>query len=385
MSKKIIVISTNHWTSPFQVGTHEITKEFIKAGWKVVFISDPISPLHLLKINNSSISQRFKIYKSGGEFYYSDQLWTYIPFTLLPPQNFPILRSKFVYENWNKFTFPNVYRKISKIGFDEVDLIYFDGYVHAFWLDRIKYRKSVLRIADVNSGFPKYTKHSEKIERELAQSVDLVVYTAHNLSSYVSNLTPKKSYYLSNGVDFDHFHNRSRQMPDEFNKITEPRIVYIGAMDFWFDFELLQFAANQLPEYSFVLIGDDSIAKLKLKNRKNIYLLGTRLYNDIPMYLHNSNVGIIPFNNKDFPSLVNSINPLKLYQYFACGLPVVAAKWDELRKINSPAVLYKDNGEFVQLLRKILTEKIATDSLISFARKADWSNKYKELIDQLGF
>jgi hypothetical protein len=385
MSKKVFVISTNHWTSPFQVGTHELTKEFIKAGWKVAFISDPISPLHLLKTNNSSIYSRFNIYMSGGEFYYYDQLWTYIPFTLLPPQNVPILRSKFIYENWNKFTFPNVYKKICKIGFDEVDLIYFDGYVHAFWLDKIKYKKSVLRIADVTSGFPKYTKHSENIERELARSVDLVVYTAHNLSSYVSNLSPKKSYYLSNGVNFDHFHNGSRQMPEEFIKIPEPRIVYIGAMDFWFNFELLQFAADQLPEYSFILIGNDSIAKLKFKNRKNIYLLGTRPYNDIPMYLHNSNVGIIPFNYKDFPLLVNSINPLKLYQYFACGLPVVAAKWDELLNINSPAVLYKDKDKFVQLLRKTLAEIVDIDSLISFARKADWSNKYKELIDELGF
>ena len=74
MNKKVLILAANHWTSPSQVGTHSIAKEFVKSGWDVAFISDPISPFHFLKRNKSLITQRLEIYKSGGQKYLSDRL-----------------------------------------------------------------------------------------------------------------------------------------------------------------------------------------------------------------------------------------------------------------------------------------------------------------------
>ena len=159
---------------------------------------------------------------------------------------------------------------------------------------------------------------------------------------------------------------------------------YIGAIAEWFDYELIMEAAQALPKVSFVLIGPDKMAKERLKSLNNIYLLGRKNYQDIPAYLHNADLGIIPFDVKKYPDLVNSINPLKLYEYMACGLPTVATEWAELKQLNSPAILSKDDSEFINSVVNIIHNKqIAKDYYIDYARQNKWNYKVQELVEFL--
>lgn len=49
----------------------------------------------------------------------------------------------------------------------------------------------------------------------------------------------------------------------------------------------------------------------------------------MPVYLINADVGIIPFK-KD--PLSQSINPVKLYEYLAAGLPLASSYMEEIRQ-----------------------------------------------------
>jgi len=120
-----------------------------------------------------------------------------------------------------------------------------------------------------------------------------------------------------------------------------------------------------------------------LQRNKNVHILGSKHYNELPQYLYNSDVAIIPFNVNKYPDLVNSINPLKLYQYLACGLPVIACRWDELERINSPAYLYNSEKEFINTLESIVEKDIDKTKLVEFSRQNDWENRFSLLSDQL--
>jgi hypothetical protein len=50
---------SNPWNSVFQVGSHHLAREFLKLGYEVAFISDPISPFHLL--NSTGLKARFEL------------------------------------------------------------------------------------------------------------------------------------------------------------------------------------------------------------------------------------------------------------------------------------------------------------------------------------
>lgn len=374
-SKKILMACSNAWTSIFQVGSHHLAREFLKMGYEIAFISDPISPLHLL--GGNSLKERFRLYRSGG--IREDRLWAYVPAALLPPQNKPLLRSEWVHRHWHQLTIPSVVKKVQKQGFGRVDILYLDTAMQSFWLKNIRARKTVYRMADLTAGFKKSTPALLKLEQELIQKVDLVVCTAKTLMENLKGKASARIEHLPNGVPFAHFAGTSK-LPIEYQTIPKPIAIYVGAIDDWFDFALIQKLAHEMPQVSFVLIGP--VKKNGLQRSKNIYLLGPRPYSEIPSYLQFASVGLIPFDIQNHPDLIHNVNPLKLYEYMASGLPVVATRWRELENIASPALLCSSFEEFKDSLCRALEERNAA-AMRNFAEKLDWSHQSQQLIDFL--
>jgi len=388
--RKVLMACMNYWSSPFQVGSNHLARHFAHDGWEIAWISDPVTPLHLLGGRIQDLNDRYTIYSQNGEYDLEGSLWNYVPGGLISPQNKPILRTSFVHENWHRLTFPNVVETVARKGFGVIDLLFLQSSSQDFWFDKIKFQKSVLRIADKNSGLSRYSKKMASIEQELAQKVDLVIYTAKTLEEYVNKLNPKNSLFLQNGVDFIHF-NRSKQEirpPPEYSRIPQPIIVYVGSFEkWWFDFELVYSVAETLKEVSFVLIGPDylSMAKNYFTSLANVYLLGSRNYDVLPAYLIFADIGIIPFPVNKYPELIHFANPVKLYDYLASGLPVVAVATKELEQIGSPIVLAYTLNDFVNALREVLQSSINKDVLKNYARQQDWSYRYQLLLNHLNW
>lgn len=379
--KKILMACGNYWYSPFQVGSHHIARGFAAKGWEVAYLSDPISPLHLLGGNSSDLSVRYDLYRSGGRSEEEGHIWTYVPGALLTPHNKPILRSRSVHRHWDQLTLPRLKSVLTCNGFDKVDLLYFDTPNYLCMSTLIEYKKAIFRVADRFIGFSKCTQAMKEMEKELVEKVDYVVYTARALEEYVKEMHPQNSFHLPNGVNFKHF-VEEREIPDEYVNIPKPIAVYVGAMDQWFDYRLVNEVAKRMPEVSFVFIGPDKLARERIEKRKNVYVLGARSYSIIPAYLKYADVGLIPFDVEGHSTLVNSIHPLKLYEYMACGLPVVSVDWEELHTIHAPAFLATGVEAFCKGIRQAVCcgmEK--RKNYIEFARAQDWENRVEDILN----
>jgi glycosyltransferase involved in cell wall biosynthesis len=385
MTHKILMACGTYWGSPFQVGSHHIAKEFANAGYQVAFISDAISPLHPLSGITNELKERFKFYRQGGIWDSENKIWAYVPAALATPHNKPILRSEWILCNWQKLTWPNVFNVVAKNGFEKVDTLYFDSINQAFWLDVIPHDKSIFRIVDKSTGYSRTTSAAIKQEEKLAQQVDLVVYSAKSLEGYIQSLHPKNTMHLPNGVNFEHFANGSKTLPAEYQNIKKPIVVYVGAMDVWFDYELVNYAARELPQVSFVLIGPDNLARQRLADLSNLHLLGRRDYSELPAYLHNADVGIIPFDINGHTELIAHINPLKLYEYMACNLPVVSVSWEELELLKTPARLSNTYQEFTKAIIDVIENNRIHNikTYQSYIKTIDWTAQVKQLNDKI--
>ena len=67
--------TVNQWHSPFQVGSHHLARGFAEAGWEVGFVSEPISPWHLLGGNAEEFKDRYHLYRSGGARVVPGKVW----------------------------------------------------------------------------------------------------------------------------------------------------------------------------------------------------------------------------------------------------------------------------------------------------------------------
>lgn len=382
--RRLLMASSNYWQSPLQVGSHHLARGFAKAGWDVAFISDPISPWHLLGAHRGDLRIRYDTYAAGGRTDCSGRLWTYVPGALVTPNNRPLLKSEWVAAQWSRFSRPRLTDVLHRHGFGQVDLLYCDSVVHQGWLHAIGSRTSLYRITDNISGFSKSTPAVLKLEARLARQVDLVIYAARSLEEYVKAFAPRRMAYLPNGVNYEHFSEGAGSIPAEYADIPRPIALYVGAMDFWFDYRLMNEVASRMPAVSFVFIGPEELAKQRLQPRSNVYVLGRRPYADLPPYMHHADVGLIPFDVAHHTELVRSIHPLKLYEYLACGLPVVAVEWEELTYLNSPALLCRGTEQFVSAVERAIEECPNKPELRRYASLHDWERRVESICSALG-
>lgn len=149
--------------------------------------------------------------------------------------------------------------------------------------------------------------------------------------------------FLPQGVEVEHFSNVEVKKIDKLDAIKKPIIGFFGLLSEWVDLEIINSIARAFPNYSIVLIGDSAVDVSKLYNYSNIYLFGKIPYTELPSYATYFDVGIIPFKiNK----LTAAVNPLKLVEYLALGLPVVTTPMHEVEKFKEYICIANDSTEF---------------------------------------
>jgi glycosyltransferase involved in cell wall biosynthesis len=137
---------------------------------------------------------------------------------------------------------------------------------------------------------------------------------------------------------------------------------------------------KSLGHATLVLVGREHPeveAKLsELAKYHNFLYLGTKPYDQVPRYLHRFTVGIIPFKRT---KLTAAVNPVKLYEYSACGLPTISTDFsDDLAEFGSVVSVCHSHAEFIAQLQNAIERKkeyAFIESLQRFARENDWNMK----------
>jgi len=380
--KRLIMAAANYWGGPITTGTQHYARQFLRTGWKVAYLSDQISPLHLARLRSRAFTlDKFRIWWRGG-VREGDRFWGYNHLTLLPVFNAPILRSRFAVRHSLDLSVPNLFGKLRAEGFDEADVLWFDHLIFTGLLDRIRAGATVYRMADDARLFPEaYPPALLANTNRMLREVDLVVVTAQRLYDAVVRERSEGVLYVPNGVDYDHFAGGDWEPPEDYASIPEPRVVYAGSLEPWFDTDLLYDVARSRPGVSFVIIGPVRIDLSKLRRLENVFVLGRRSYDVLPGYFAHADVGIIPFRHS---AMIDAVNPIKLYEYLAAGLPVVATAWEELRRLGSPALLAEGAGEFGEALDQALRDPGDPEEKRAFARERSWAQRFATIAATLG-
>jgi glycosyltransferase involved in cell wall biosynthesis len=190
----------------------------------------------------------------------------------------------------------------------------------------------------------------QRYHQRLLRRADLVVGTADDLLAELKLQRPD-AILCPNGVDLAHFAANADacddDIPSDMRPIVgtgQPVIGYYGAMAEWFDFDLVKYAAKELPKFQFVLIGPDydgwTMRKAGIGDYDNIHWLGPKAYKELPKYLACFDVATIPFKVSE---ALNAVSPIKLFEYMAGGRPIVTTNLAECRKY--PVVLVARNKE----------------------------------------
>jgi len=118
-------------------------------------------------------------------------------------------------------------------------------------------------------------------------------------------------------------------------------VLYVGAVEAWFDFALADALARAIPEAAIEIIGARGVAPPHGLAR-NLVFLGERSHAHAAKAMMQARVGIIPFKRD---ALIAAVNPVKAYEYLAAGLPVVMTPMGGAELAGAPGVTVAEDAD----------------------------------------
>lgn len=171
-----------------------------------------------------------------------------------------------------------------------------------------------------------------------------------------------EALYLPNGT-------RSDAIPVEsaLNDCREPRAVYIGAIDHWFDFDAMEYWAARIPEVEFEVIGPNRIGYRS--SLPNLSFLGPRPYEEAINHLLGAQFGLIPFK---LDGLTSGVHPIKLYDYLGAGCEVISVDLPEVPDNQEGVFKYQRPEQAVAILQNRTDRVVNRIGLRRYAEQNTW-------------
>lgn len=189
---------------------------------------------------------------------------------------------------------------------------------------------------------------------------------------------------LGNGVEAKRF-GAPAEVPPELAALPRPRFGYVGLLSHFLDFEALEALRRNRQGGTLVFIGPGSPATddamRALASREGVAVLGSKPYRELPGYLQHLDVGLIPFRAGD--PHVQGINPNKVYQYLAAGLPVVTTPVLDLEPSPPDLAFATSPEQFVAAAQAAAAAPPARERRQAFAARHDWDALAARLVAEI--
>lgn len=256
--------------------------------------------------------------------------------------------------NWvlsinNKILFRTINEIIDRYNIDEYVFVnVFNPFYSQLQYLTAKPLVSIYYSVDEISYSPYLSKHGPRLESRIADDYNLIFTTSSALKNKFAAQT-KRAYCLPNAADLEIFSKKPDHVPDEIKVCDKPIVVYTGHVDWRMNIDLMIDIISRSPDLLFLFVGPVSLPPTSLsamKSYSNVMFVGTRHIKDLPGYLYNASCAIIPYKRNE---LTNSIYPLKINEYLATGIPVVATPFSEDIKMFADVISLADTpDEFVE-------------------------------------
>lgn len=324
--RTVVLISYHYINSKRKAGFHWLADAYKRKGWKVVFVTAPISLLSWLK---NDYRFEYHIFKQANKLIQQeDNFYSYILFSLVhPPRSRGTVIDKltallcWVYQKINLGELAECVKK--------ADLIIFESTAALLLYRRFKMinsnAKYVYRVSD-DIRFLKLHPIVIKEEESILKSFDLVSAS----SMYIKNQLSK----YSNNVML-HFHGINKHIYD--NCTNNPyntdtcNAIFVGNSHL--DISFLEIASKQFRDVTFHIIGPfDNLPK-----RGNIIRYGELPFKETVPYVKYANIGL---QIRSYcPGAESLTDSLKVLQYTYSKLPIVAP--DFLKSPRKNMIYYK--------------------------------------------
>lgn len=353
----ITLVSTADWDYPFWTNKQHVATSLVNLGCRVLYIDSlGLRSPRLDKSDLSRIAKRF-LRALRGPRLIRENLWVCSPILIPAAHNRLIIKLN----EW--ILRLQIYNCRLRLKFHKHILwTYNPALLDYIDKPKAQYEQLVYHCVDNISAQPCIDSYYlEKKEKQLCLQADAIFVTSQALYDKTISFN-ENSFFYPNVADVTHFSQaRSPSFahpPLEIQGLMgRPIIGFVGAISAYkINFRLISKLAQSRPGYHFLFIGKigegDHLTDVScLSGFSNIHFIGPKPYDELPLYLHFTDIALLPCLINDYTT---HMFPMKFFEYVAAGVPIVSTNLPSLHEVSHYAHLCVDEDEFLTTIDKIL-------------------------------
>jgi len=207
---------------------------------------------------------------------------------------------------------------------------------------------------------PEKRREGSLTEEKMLRKADLVIVVSKSLYQSKSAFN-KQTHVVPNAVDYQAYEtvlNKKLIEPDDVAPIPRPIAGYSGLISNRLNIELMIKIAQENTEWSLVMIGriDRTGCKKGIANLlqlPNVFYLGLKDIAEVPRYVHEFDVCILPYRENDE---TKNLSALKLYDYMATGKPIVTSRFPEAFNYSEIISICGSKQDFIKSINDAVKE-----------------------------
>jgi teichuronic acid biosynthesis glycosyltransferase TuaH len=186
---------------------------------------------------------------------------------------------------------------------------------------------------------------------------------------------------VPNGIDPAEWHGAPGTPPAWAREPRRPLLLYTGTLDERLDVPALLRIARALPQARVVLVGPllapEHLAPLRAA--ANVTIRPPLARPELLALVRAADLGLLA--HRELP-LTRAMSPLKLYEYLAAGLPVVATDLPPVRDVHPSVELVAPGGDYAAAVRAALARGRAGEAeRLAFIERSSWRARHDALLD----
>lgn len=182
------------------------------------------------------------------------------------------------------------------------------------------------------------------IEKQSLKRADKVIVINEKLKDYAIRMGahPGRGSVVGAGVDLDRFNSngKGRKIRQEYGIRKGDTILFF--MGWLYDFSGVREVAltlakikDERPDFKLLVVGEGDLYQelLRIREKHNLQdhliLAGRQPYRKIPEFIGAADICLLPAHHN---KVMQDIVPIKMYEYMACGKPVISTKLPGIMK-----------------------------------------------------
>jgi glycosyltransferase involved in cell wall biosynthesis len=247
----------------------------------------------------------------------------------------------------------------------------------------LHFRKVVVDLIDDQRFWAPSEPERVAMQAEYAATLQLADLALTNSEGNKKRFAPLRSdiIVIPNGAEID-VAGEPNVVPDALAALQRPLIGYVGNLRDRIDWPLLQRLAERRPNWTLVLAGpvEEDRVPAAIARLRNVIFTGPVPYDQSQGWMRSFDVAMIPHVRA---GITESMNPLKIYNYLAAGVPVVTTPVANIEEVADLVSIADNADDFILAIEARLAAPRAAvprDRLESFS----WERRVSQMLDLLG-